>query len=265
MFALVPLILIALASPVHAGARPIVKAKPAKASVRHKKKKPAAVAPAPPVLIPPETSSLVTSMTVLDPAIAIAPSYTTEEEKLQAVLSFVFFNDARKYGWPSNYTAMWCPTNAFHLLKRLQQAGVDLTGAEVWYLIPSDSANGSGESVIYPRQARPVGASTISEWAFHVVISVKGRILDLDFTAQPQVLLQVQYAAQMWQKGPLARPQEDQRPLFVRKIPATDYLQQYTDNWFYYVSGGNGRYPAVEMSTLFPSVSKPGLGQRAAQ
>jgi hypothetical protein len=89
----------------------------------------------------------------------------------------------------------------------------------------------------------------VTEWSFHVVLEIEGRILDLDFTSQPDVVSTLTYAAAMWEKGPLA-PAPDVEPLYVRRIPALEYLAQYANNWRFYEEGGGGRYPAVEISTL---------------
>jgi hypothetical protein len=185
-----------------------------------------------------------------DPALNVS-AYSTEDEKLEAVLTFVFKNEALRFGWPANYQSLWCPTNVFNLLKRLDQAHVDLSRANVWYILPPEAVEGTGDGAIHPRAARPGADGPISEWSFHVVLEIEGRILDLDFTAEPHVVSTAAYAGVMWQKGALAQ-QSDARPLYVRQIPAREYLAQYSNNWTYYEMGGDGRYPAVEMSALLP-------------
>lgn len=194
---------------------------------------------------------------VLEQTIAAA-TYSTEDEKLEAVLGFVFKNEASKFGWPANYKSLWCPTNIFNLLRRLNEAHVDLSRAKVWYIVPQDKVQPQGASVIHPRAARSSEDGAVSEWSFHVVVELEGRILDLDFTSRPEVESIVEYAAVMWQKGPLA-VSPDGQPLFVREIPALDYLTQYRNNWDFYIDGGQGRYPAVEMSNLLPKVVSTGL------
>ena len=178
-------------------------------------------------------------------------SYSTDDEKLEAVLSFVFKNEAQNSGWPANYRSMWCPTNVFNLLKRLDQADVDLSKAQVWYIVPnSDGAEG----VIHPRVARPSESGrAVHDWSFHVVLEIEGRILDLDFTSHPDVVSAISYAAAMWEKGPMA-VSKNSEPLYVRQIPARDYLSQYKQNWTYFQAGGDGRYPAVEISELLADI-----------
>lgn len=180
-------------------------------------------------------------------------AYSSEDEKLEAVLGFVFKNEASKFGWPVNYKSMWCPTNVFNLLRRLNEAHVDLSKARVWYIVPQDKVQDQGADVIHPQAARVSLDGTVSEWSFHVVVEIEGRILDLDYTSQPDVQSVEQYAAAMWRKGPLAVSPTSQ-PLFVREIPALEYLGQYASNWDFYISGAQGRYPAVEMSNLLPKV-----------
>ena len=191
-----------------------------------------------------------TARAQVDPAIPLS-SYTSVDEKLQTVLNFVSKNQARKFGWPENYQSLWCPTNIFNLLKRLDQAHVDLSRANVWYILPN--ADGS-EGVIHPRVARPTeDGKTPREWAFHVVLELDGRIMDLDFTSKPDVVSVVSYAGAMWEKGPFAVARAGET-LFVRQIPARDYLAQYSNNWSYFQEGGRGRYPAVDMSELVSSI-----------
>ena len=174
-------------------------------------------------------------------------SYSTEDEKLEAVLSFVFKNEARRYGWPANYQSLWCPTNVFNLLKRLDQAHVDLSNARVWYILPAEDGS---EGVIHPRVARASeNGRPVREWSFHVVLEISGRILDLDFTSRPDVVSVISYAAAMWEKGPMA-VSKNSEALFVRQIPARAYLSQYKNNWAFFQSGGGGLYPSVEMSEL---------------
>ncbi len=174
-------------------------------------------------------------------------TYSTVDEKLEAVMSFVFKNEARRYGWPANYQSLWCPTNIFNLLKRLDQARVDLSDARVWYILPN--ADGR-EGIIRPRVARPADdGKPVREWSFHVVLEIDGRILDLDFTSRPDVVSALSYAGAMWEKGPMAVGKAG-APLYVRQIPARTYLTQYKNNWSYFESGANGRYPAVEMSEV---------------
>jgi hypothetical protein len=178
-------------------------------------------------------------------------SYSTQDEKLEAVLSFVFKNEARLYGWPANYQSLWCPTNVFNLLKRLDQAHVDLSNARVWYILPTPDGS---EGVVHPRVARPTdNGRSVREWSFHVVLEIDGRILDLDFTSRPDVVSVVSYAGAMWEKGPMA-VLKNSDPLYVREIPARVYLSQYKNNWSYFQTGAGGRYPAVEMSELLDGV-----------
>jgi hypothetical protein len=187
------------------------------------------------------------------PAESLASS--SEDEKLEAVLAFVFKNEAAKFGWPANYKSLWCPTNVFNLLRRLDEASVDLSGAKVWYIIPPEHG---AASVIHPRAARSGDDGPVSEWGFHVVVELEGRILDLDFTSRPDVESIVDYAAVMWHKGPLAVATDGQ-PLLVREIPALDYLTHYRNNWDFYINDPQGLYPATEMSDLLPKVVSTGL------
>lgn len=169
-------------------------------------------------------------------------AYSSEDQKLEAVLSFVFSNESLRHGWPANYQTLWCPTNIFNLLKRLDQAHVDLSRAHVWYIVSPNAAIGGGDSDIYPRAAR--GGAT--SWSFHVVLEIEGRILDLDFTDQPQVTSVRSYALTMWGKSAIPGGEL----LYVRQIPALEYLHEYANNWEDYLNGLGGRYAAVEMSVL---------------
>lgn len=172
-----------------------------------------------------------------------------ETEKLNAIMRFVVENEAQKHGWPANYKALWCPTNVFNLLRRMEQAGVDLSRARVWYIVPQKAVDAVGEASVRPKAARQGLSGPVKEWNFHVVVQIDGRILDLDFMERPEAVPTRAYGAAMWQKGPQA-VQAERHPLFVRSIPAADYLKTYSGNWSWFVSGGDGRYPAVEFDSL---------------
>lgn len=184
----------------------------------------------------------------------VSVASATEDQKLSAVLKFVFNNEAQKHGAPANYVSLWCPKNIFNLLRRLDQAHVDLSKAKVWYILPQSMAGNSGvqqsgESVLHPKLPRPGPADSDVEWSFHVVVEIEGHVLDLDYTSHPEVVSKLEYAKLMWQKGPgLSKP--DPQKLFTRVIPAKDYLSSYSGNWSWYAAGGGGRYPAVDFNSL---------------
>jgi hypothetical protein len=172
-------------------------------------------------------------------------------EKLAAILKFVFENEAQKHGWPANYTALWCPTNVFNLLRRLDEAKVDLSAAQVLYIVPAYYAGQKGDSSVRPRAARVGAEGAVREWTFHVVLLIDDKILDLDFTNSPVVVSKDDYFARMFGKGPLAT-QPAKPALFLRSIPADDYYSSYTGNWEWYARGAGGRYPALNLETLWP-------------
>lgn len=174
-------------------------------------------------------------------------------DKIVAVHKFVYENQAQKHGWPANYTALWCPTNIFNLLRRLDEAKVDLSSAQVLYVVPASVAVHKGESDIRPRAARQGREGPIREWTFHVVLLIDGKILDLDFTNDPVVVDVSEYFARMFGKGPLAT-QKSKQDLYVRSIPAADYYSSYSGNWDWYLKGGGGRFPAMAVETLFPLI-----------
>ena len=184
------------------------------------------------------------STLILPPGLIALTNSNSLDDKLNAVLKFVSDNEAQKHGWPANYKSLWCPTNVFNLLRRLEQAQVDFSRAKVWYIVPSDATQN-----LHPKAARSGTAGAVNEWSFHVVIEIDGRILDLDYTDRPEVASLPAYAAAMWQKGPLV-VKPDQQPLYVREIPAADYLNRYSGNYSWFLGGADGRYPAAELTTL---------------
>jgi hypothetical protein len=184
------------------------------------------------------------------PVIAPIESPADQQAKLEQVLKFVFENEALKHGWPANYTALWCPTNVFNLLRRLDEAKVDLTNARVLYVLPDYYAIHKGLSTIRPRAARVGRDGPINEWTFHVILEIDKKILDLDFTNTPQITPVDDYYAQMFGKGPKAT-QVSKQTLYLRSIPALDYLRSYTGNWEWYVSGAGGRYRAINLESEF--------------
>jgi hypothetical protein len=199
-----------------------------------------------PVALP---ASRANSTLILPPGLIALTSSNSLDDKLNAILKFVSDNEAQKHGWPANYKSLWCPTNVFNLLRRLEQAQVDLSRAQVWYMVPQDSIQTAGDKNLRPKAARSGTAGAVNEWSFHVVIQIEGRILDLDYTDRPEVATVPAYAAAMWQKGPLV-VKPDEQPVFVRVIPAADYLNRYSGNYSWFVGGAEGRYPAAELTTL---------------
>lgn len=178
-------------------------------------------------------------------------------QKLAAVLKFVYENESLKHGWPANYEAMWCPTNVFNLLRRLDEAKVDISNAQVLYIVPSFYSGKKGDSFVRPRVARVGPNGPVREWTFHVILLIEGKILDLDFTNEPVVVELNDYFGRMFGKGPLA-VQPAKADLYFRSIPAADYYSSYTGNWEWYAKGGGGRYPAINLETLFaPQTNAP--------
>lgn len=83
---------------------------------------------------------------------------------------------------------------------------------------------------IHPRKAR--GARD-TEWAFHVVLEINGMILDPDFGDHPHAVSVTEYFQKMWGVG---HDNLGDEALFVRAIPAPDYLSSYRGNWKYFLN-----------------------------
>lgn len=196
----------------------------------------------------PESSS-AQSQTAPQKLASITPA-NYEALKTAQVLKFVFDDVPSKHGWPSNYVSMWCPSNVAHLIRRLVEARVDVTDAQVLYVVPEFYVNRHGLSEVTPLAARQGDDGPVREWTFHVVLQLKGKILDTDFTDQPTVISTEDYFARMFGKGPQATTKASQA-LFVRTIPAVEYFNTYRINWGWFLSGAGGRYPAKNLETLF--------------
>lgn len=176
-------------------------------------------------------------------------------EKIPRVFQYVYHNEVLSIAqgaMRANYVAYRCPLNIHRLLVRLQEAGVDLAGMEVYYLMGSiepDPRTG------YYRLIRPVvpraamDAYWSGEWTFHVVLRVDDHILDLDFTASPRIVPVDQYFGEMWGLGPKAWPNLP-HPLWLRSIPGEDYLRDYNDDYIRYLYDGRGQYPAERVEDL---------------
>lgn len=191
----------------------------------------------------------------------LPPQAPQTPEKLAQVLKFVFDNEALKYGWPANYRALWCPSNVFNLLRRLDEAKVNLANARVLYIIPVYYVSHQGEAEIRPRAARIGRDGPTREWTFHVVLQVENKILDLDFTNDPVIVETSEYFARMFGQGPLAT-QKSKQTLYFRSIPAADYLVSYTGNWEWFLAGGGGRFAPQNLSGLFPDVGPAAPAQQ---
>lgn len=134
------------------------------------------------------------------------------------------------------YQAMWCPRNVQSLVARMVESGVDVSEAEVLYLVPDPER----AMVLFPQRSRATVNGVVKEWAFHVVLAMNGMIFDLDFTEQPTSISAKEYFASMW-------PQ-DSLPL-VRSISAADYLQAYSGHWSWFAHIADSVYPAASVST----------------
>jgi len=118
----------------------------------------------------------------------------------------------------------------------------------VFYVLPESTATGTGENAIHPMAARVSPYGPVDEWSFHVILVIENRVLDLDFTNKPEITNLQDYFGRMFYKGPKAVGVA-RAPLFIRSIPALDYLHSYTGNWSWYLNESEASYPAVDVET----------------
>ncbi|MCM2281799.1 MAG: hypothetical protein NDI61_08120 [Bdellovibrionaceae bacterium] len=156
------------------------------------------------------------------------------EDSIANVFSYVYNNEALRAGQNANYVAYYCPTNVHRLLVRLQEAGVDLAGSEVYYLMGDEDATyWAGYKYVFPLQARAAADDGwAGAWTFHVILRIDDQILDLDFTTEPRIAPVDAYFDEMWGLGPKAvsrvnLPSPMRNALWIRAIPAEAYLRDY--------------------------------------
>jgi hypothetical protein len=165
---------------------------------------------------------------------------------------------SRSYYDPEVHQLAECGSNVWHLLSRLDRAGVDLSGAHVLYLFRMKEH----EALLAPDNLRRLhpsfarfGLGSLSvPWLFHVCLEYQGRILDLDYGHSPQAVSTRDYFASMFSS--------ELSDLSFRSIPAVDYLREYdaqdpSRNWQYYLSGGGRRFPISEVLDWLRSPTPP--------
>ena len=134
--------------------------------------------------------------------------------------------------YEEDYRAYHCDFNIHSLLQRMSQQRISLRGSYVLYLYdPEDLGalfgNGGYSDGINPSSPR----QRVRAWGFHVVLDYQGMILDLDYTEEPLIVPIQEYFMSMF-------PEESSQ-MFVRPIPTSDYLRDYTEDgdhsYFYYL------------------------------
>jgi hypothetical protein len=129
------------------------------------------------------------------------------------------------------YVPLWCPQNIARLLLRLSADGVDLSEAKVLFLLPK------AQMAIYPVEARAADGASAVAWAFHVVLLVQDRILDLDFTDKPEPVEIESYFLDMWQKVPVADLSSTE-PVLIQEFSAADYRLRFSGDWKAFLAAG---------------------------
>ena len=109
--------------------------------------------------------------------------------------------------WTDHYEARYCGKNIEKLVKKAMDQNLDLSGAEIIQITDSSGfmfgmVNAllarEGGSYIEPRQTNPTLTPGESNWYFHVVLKVEGKILDYDFTNEARILAEKKYFLEMF-------------------------------------------------------------------
>ncbi len=130
------------------------------------------------------------------------------------------------------YEKGFCCINIRDLLNQfVTQEHLDIQNAKVFYIV-YDSRRGTLEESKLKRTLKPVAARSLESnywgWMFHVVLVQKGNVYDLDFQKKPNVVKAAEYFQKMF-VGSKAQTQNPLETIFVREIPALEYLSQYSE------------------------------------
>lgn len=146
---------------------------------------------------------------------------------------------------PRIYRIADCNSNVWRLLKRLDDQGIDLTQAHVFYILqttnPDIELSEASLNKLHPLKARLGIASLTVPWVFHVNLEYDGVIFDLDFRHWPHPTAVDPYFRAMFSES-------ERKSLYVRAIPATEYLREYdnsresTKNWKYFLFDPEQRF-----------------------
>lgn len=133
-----------------------------------------------------------------------------------------------------------CTANIWRLLDQFSKCGVDFQGAEVLYVVEDDLT-------IDVDRVRP--DSDPEGWLFHVVLSLRGGIYDLDYGSSPTVESVSSYFSSMFAR----RAGKGWPKMSVRRIPASGYHRDYDfdrtaeHGMYHYVLPENNPYPTVRV------------------
>ena len=127
------------------------------------------------------------------------------------------------------YEPDFCESNIHKLLVKANKAGFDLTQAEVLFIIPmrGDIPLLNPKKSIHPEQV---------PWDYHVVLSYKGRIYDLDYSGTPSYL--GNYLQNMFHVS-----KTNDQGIYFRPIPAKDYLRDFQDHRLFTEDFNSGKLP----------------------
>lgn len=118
----------------------------------------------------------------------------------------------------SVYTPSQCAANTHRLLERMKTKKVAWESGEVVYI--------AGPGGFFPSEPR----NPFGEWPYHVVLVLGGRVYDLDWTTQPQVLALRNYFERNVFGGRSFQENAAQRVLQrlnVLRIPAPDFFHNF--------------------------------------
>lgn len=112
------------------------------------------------------------------------------------------------------YRRDFCSNNIHALLKQLNEQGVDLTRANVLYILPVIR-----DTEIFSRFRR-----VRDSWSFHVVLEADGNVYDFDLVKPINAIPLKEFFPRMFRNSI--------QMLSVRAIPAGNYLMEFTGtNW----------------------------------
>jgi hypothetical protein len=178
--------------------------------------------------------------------------------QLDFIFTESFYNE-------SIYDEYRCASNVFRLIKKAKKSKVDLTQSNVIYILSlgeqglgDEEKNLSDPDYIYGLFPWPASTRTNAQagWSFHVVLEEHDKIYDLDFGGAPQIVSKDEYFMRMFYLPDLRYPK---LTLFMRVVPALEYLDQYQEdqvdersNYKDFIAGKvNGRiYPLINLGQL---------------
>jgi hypothetical protein len=139
--------------------------------------------------------------------------------------------------WTSHYEERYCGKNIEKLVKKSMDARLDLRDAYIveitdpvgrmFGMVNALQARESGR-LIEPARTSPARHPGESNWYFHAVLLVNGRIMDYDFTNQPTILPLNHYLHQMFipatKQTDLTYKQSKMKGFKLVLFPAEDYI-----------------------------------------